>query len=122
MTETLSHHTPDPVAFAMYEGGIRLRIRLTPGSSADRIEDIVALADGGEVITARTRAIPEAGKANLALEKLVAQAFSVPRRDVRIASGHKARIKQVEIAGDPAPLLDTARRLWPSALNIGGPS
>lgn len=113
--------TPVRTALSAHDTGIRLRIRLTPGSSADRIEGLATLSDGAEIIAARTRAVPEDGKANLALQKLVAKAMSVRRGDVRIASGHKARIKLIEIEGDPAALLDTARRLWPSSTDrMGG--
>lgn len=94
--------------------GIRIAVRLTPSSSADRVEGVGRLSDGSAVLAARVRAVPEDGQANKALEKLVAKALRVPRSAVSVVGGHKARQKQLAVDGDPAVLLDLVRRLWPS--------
>ena len=64
---------------------------------------------------ARVRAVPEGGRANRALEKLIAKALGRPRSAVSVRSGHGARLKQLSVGGDGAALLDSARRLWPSS-------
>jgi uncharacterized protein len=87
--------------------GIELLVRLTPKSSADRIEGIGELSDGRRHLKARVRAVPESGKANKALEKLIAEAFGVPHRDVAVTAGGTSRLKTVAITGDPAALLAT---------------
>ena len=46
------------------------------------------------------RAIPEAGRANAALETLLARWLSVPPSTVNVAHGGKSRLKQVAVAGD----------------------
>ena len=79
--------------------GVTLKVRLTPKSSRD---EIVGVEDfGGEaVLKARVRAIPEDGRANEALEKLVARWLKVPPSSVKVTQGGKSRAKQVMVEGD----------------------
>lgn len=94
--------------------GIALSVRLTPRSSADAIEGVETAADGRAHLKARVRAVPEDGKANKALEKLVAKALRLPPRDVTVTSGTTSRLKTLSVTGDPArlakALLDVAGR------------
>ena len=46
------------------------------------------------------RALPEQGRANEALERLIAAWLHVPPSSVKVAQGHKSRTKQVLIEGD----------------------
>lgn len=86
--------------------GLTLKIRLTPGSSRDSIEG--AEQFGSEtVIRARVRAVPEKGKANDALVRLVAGWLGVGVSAVRLMSGGKSRLKSVLVEGD-ARLLEEA--------------
>ncbi len=93
---------------------LRLTIRLTPKASADRVDGIKELDDGTSVLAARVRATPESGRANRAVETLVADMFGVPRSAVTLIGGPKNRLKQLRIDGDPRALLDLAERLWPT--------
>jgi uncharacterized protein (TIGR00251 family) len=79
--------------------GVMLSVRLTPKSARD---EIVGVETFGEdtVLKARVRAVPEAGRANAALEQLVARWLKVPPSFVSVAQGGKARVKQVLIEGD----------------------
>jgi uncharacterized protein len=84
--------------------GVTLSVRLTPKSSRDAIEGVEAF--GGEaVLKARVRALPEDGRANAALEKLIAAWLDLPARSVTVAQGSKSRLKQVAIAGDASELI-----------------
>jgi len=56
-------------------------------------------------LKARVRAIPEDGKANIALIKLVAETFACPVSTIAIVSGAAARIKTLRIQGDSQNLL-----------------
>ena len=55
-------------------------------------------------LKARVRAIPEAGRANAALEMLIARWLGVPPSTVSVAHGGKSRLKQVAVAGDAEAL------------------
>jgi uncharacterized protein YggU (UPF0235/DUF167 family) len=80
-----------------------LPVRLTPKSSRD---EVVGIEDhGGEcVLKARVRAVPEAGRANAALETLIARWLGVPPSTVSVAHGGKSRLKQVALTGDSETL------------------
>lgn len=94
--------------FRVLDGGVELRVRLTPRGGADAIEGAAAAADGQAHLKARVRAVPEGGAANAALERLLAERLGVARRDVTLAAGATARLKTLRVAGDPVLL---ARRL-----------
>jgi len=83
--------------------GVMLTVRLTPKSARD---EIVGFETFGEeaVLKARVRALPEDGRANVALEKLIARWLKVPASSVSIAQGGRSRLKQVKIDGDPDDL------------------
>jgi uncharacterized protein len=80
-----------------------VRVRLTPKAGRD---EIVGVGDhGGEqVLKARVRALPEAGRANAALERLLADWLGVPASTVTVVQGGKSRLKRVAITGDPEHL------------------
>jgi uncharacterized protein (TIGR00251 family) len=76
-----------------------LVLRLTPRSSKDALEGLERLSDGRCVLKARVRAVPEDGKANEAILKLIAKALDLPRQSVSLESGATSRIKQVRLQG-----------------------
>jgi uncharacterized protein YggU (UPF0235/DUF167 family) len=80
-----------------------LAVRLTPKAQRDEVRG-AALFDGEAVIAARVRALPEAGRANQALEKLIAGWLGVPASSVKVAQGGKSRLKQVKVEGDAETL------------------
>lgn len=84
-------------------GRVRLRLRLTPKSSHDAVEGLVPTPEG-MALKARVRAVPEDGKANAAAEKMIAGWLDVARSTVAVVSGHKSRIKILEITGNAQSL------------------
>jgi uncharacterized protein (TIGR00251 family) len=72
----------------------RVRVRLTPRASRD---EIAGWQDG--VLRVRVSAPPIEGRANAALERLLAEALGVPKSAVRVSSGARSREKLVSIAG-----------------------
>lgn len=73
---------------------IRVSVHVTPRSSRDAIE-----AGAGGVLSVRVTAPPDAGKANAAVCRLVAEALGVPKSSVTVFRGHTARTKVLEIEG-----------------------
>lgn len=84
--------------------GVTVSIRLTPKASANRIQGLAQEADGGCVLKAAVTAAPEKGKANAALIKLLAKAWSLPKTSLTVISGATDRNKVLHIDGDPALL------------------
>ncbi len=91
-------------AFTPTVSGLRLRLRVTPSASLDRIDGPETLADGTTVLRLRVRAVPEGGKANAAATQLLAKALGLPKSAVTLVAGETARLKTVQIDGDPADL------------------
>jgi uncharacterized protein (TIGR00251 family) len=88
--------------------GIRVAIRLTPRSRADRIERIERIGRSAEnrpALKVSVTAPAAEGRANNALVQLLAKEFRVPKRDIALIAGQKSRDKMVHITGDPAALL-----------------
>jgi uncharacterized protein len=83
--------------------GVLLPVRLTPKAARDEIVGIEIFGDE-TVLKARVRALPEGGRANVALERLIARWLKVPSSAVRVTQGGKSRNKQVMIEGDPRSL------------------
>ena len=74
-------------------------MRLTPSGGADRIDGRALDANGKAYLKARVRAAPEDGKANAALEALLAKALGVAKGKVSVTRGTTARMKAVDIEG-----------------------
>lgn len=79
----------------------RLTVRVQPKASADRIEDWAEDDAGRKFLKIRVRAVPEDGKANSAVQNLVAKWLGVPKSAVRVVTGGKTRLKGLEIEGPP---------------------
>lgn len=84
--------------------GLTLYLRVTPNSGADRIDGTELRDDGSAVLRVRVTAAPDKGKANTAVIALIAKALGVPKSAVTLVSGDTARLKTLEVEGDPAEL------------------
>ena len=71
-----------------------LRVRLTPRAHRD---EVTGVRDG--LVLARVRAPPVDGRANAALERLLAKALGVPPSRVEVVRGQGAREKVVRVDG-----------------------
>ena len=97
--------------FRPTKNGIELFVRLTPGVTRDQIGAVELGANGREYLNARVRAVPDRGRANDALERLVAEWLGVPRSTVRVDAGAKQRLKTLRVDGDPATLATKAKQV-----------
>lgn len=80
----------------------RLTVRVQPGASVDRVEDVQTDDAGRTYLKVRVRANAEGGKANKAVEHLIAKWLKVPKSTVAVVTGAKSRIKGLDIDADSA--------------------
>ena len=73
---------------------MHLPITVVPGSSRDCIAGWL-----GDTLKVRVSAPPERGKANSAVERLLAEALNIPRARVQIIRGQSSARKVVAIEG-----------------------
>jgi uncharacterized protein (TIGR00251 family) len=76
------------------EGGVRLRVRLQPRSSRNKIGEVVA-----DELRVHVTAPPVDSAANAALELLLAEAAGLARSHVQIIRGTTSRHKTVFLSG-----------------------
>lgn len=103
----------------LHPDGISFAVRLTPRGGRDTVEGWSVDSAGQEYLRVRVRAVPEDGKANAALEALLAKGLDISRASVTIVSGAKARLKIVKVQGPAAKL---AGKLPKLALKTDGVS
>jgi hypothetical protein len=82
-------------------GHLRVEVRLTPRASRDAIDGEKLLSDGRSVLAARVRAVPEDGRANAALLRLIAETCGIAAGKVSLVAGAASRLKSIRIEGDP---------------------
>ncbi|MBE9554683.1 MAG: DUF167 domain-containing protein [Proteobacteria bacterium] len=92
--------------FSESADGALVAVRLTPKSSANAIRSIAQDADGSVHLKVTVTAVPENGKANAALLKLLAKTWKLPKTSLTLASGATSRHKVVHVAGDPVDLCE----------------
>ena len=71
-----------------------LDLKVSPKASRNAIGGFM-----GDTLKVMVSAAPERGKANQAVEALLAQALELPLSAVMVVAGHTAKTKRVEIAG-----------------------
>jgi len=77
-------------------------VRLTPKAGRDGIEGLKPTADGGMEMAVKVTAVPENGKANEALLRLLAKTLKLPVSSFSLVAGATDRHKQILIGGDGA--------------------
>jgi uncharacterized protein (TIGR00251 family) len=73
---------------------VKLPLKVVPGSSRTQIAGWL-----GDALRVKVAAPPERGKANAAVEELLAEVLGLPRGAVKIVSGATSARKVVEIVG-----------------------
>ncbi len=72
--------------------GREIVLRVTPGASRNTI------ARDGDTLRIHVTAVPEAGKANAAVLKLLAKAMGLPKSRLLLIRGETARDKVIRVA------------------------
>lgn len=75
-------------------GGAEVRVKVVPGASRDRIAGVL-----GDALKVQVAAAPERGKANAAVEALIADALGVARSAVTVVSGPTQPRKTIRVDG-----------------------
>lgn len=70
---------------------MEINVKVITRAKINRVEKI------GDIYIVRTTAVPDSGKANLAVQKWLAKYFSVSKSKVKILKGEKSRMKKIEI-------------------------
>ena len=73
---------------------MKLAVKVVPGSSQERIAGWL-----GDELKIRVRQVPEHGKANDAVRRLLSKTLDLPVGNIRIVSGSASPHKIVEILG-----------------------
>ena len=71
-----------------------IHVKVVPGSSRDRV-----VGRYGDGIKVQVSAPPEGGKANRAVEQVIAAALGIKAQQVRVVKGHSQARKVVEVDG-----------------------
>ncbi|MFP3545212.1 DUF167 domain-containing protein [Rhizobium sp. SIMBA_035] len=93
-------------AWTIFDGYLRLTVRLTPNGGRDAIDGLETDAEGDAHLRARVSAVPENGKANKALVALLAKSLRVPKSAIALVSGETSRKKILRIEGDTEDLVE----------------
>ena len=73
-----------------------LLIKVTPNAKSERIKKEIG-ADGAVLYKVYVTVVPEDGKANEAVLKLLAKALGVAKSNLTIVRGHTSRLKTIRI-------------------------
>lgn len=79
---------------------MKLVVHLTPKASHNKIEGWAEDEKGQKILRVKVTAVPEDGKANEALIKLLSKTFHIPPSRISLIRGATSRIKQLEIEGE----------------------
>ena len=71
-----------------------LDVKVVPGASRDRV-----VGRYGDGVKVQVAAPPEGGRANQAVERVLAEALGVKAQQVRVVKGHTRPRKVVEVEG-----------------------
>ena len=86
-------------------GGVRVHLRVTPRASRNAILGTMDGPEGRQLLKVAVTTVPEDGKANEAVLKLLSKTWRVPKSTLTIVAGLTDRNKVVAVAGDAKALL-----------------
>lgn len=81
-----------PDLSSLAQPGARLAVKVTPKASRDRIDP------SGDPIRVYVTAAPDRGRANAAVQKLLAKSLGIAKSRLRLVRGDTARDKLFEIS------------------------
>lgn len=100
-TQTNISHSPQTSSspWELHPEGVVLRVRLTPNAARAHVGALEYLSPDGHTgydwLKVQVTALPENGKANCALLKILAKHFKIARSRLHILRGKKDRFKHI---------------------------
>lgn len=91
--------------FTALSDGVSVNLRVTPRASVSRIHSVGETIPGTIALKISVTAVPEDGKANDAVIKLLANAWHLAKSDISVVKGPTDRNKVIHLRGDAATLL-----------------
>jgi uncharacterized protein (TIGR00251 family) len=85
------------MVFEKVNDGALLRIKLTPSASKNAVEGVFQDTNGIAWLKVKVAAIPEDGKANNALIKLLSKYLKIPKTSFSFHQGEKDRFKILKV-------------------------
>lgn len=82
----------------LYKDGCLLKIKLTPNAAFCGFKDIVTAADGTVYLKAYVNVVPEKGRANSELIKMLSKRLKIAKSNISIISGATEHYKKIYIA------------------------
>ncbi len=106
MSQPLSEATAAtaPMFLAIGRHGLEARLRVTPRARCERIEGVIADADGQRRLKVAVTEAADRGRANEAVIALLAREWGIPKSALAIVAGASDRRKTIVVAGN-APFL-----------------
>jgi uncharacterized protein YggU (UPF0235/DUF167 family) len=86
--------------------GVRLRVRVKPGSSRRAVLGRTCLPGGEAAVLVAVAEPPEGGKANEAVAALLAKLWRLPKTSIAVRVGAAGRTKILHVAGEPGALAE----------------
>jgi len=93
---------------------MKLIVHLTPKASHTKIEGWATDAKGQKVLQVKVTAVPEDGKANAALIKLLSKTLHISQSRISITRGTTSRVKQIDIDRE----IEDVKKKLETAVNI----
>jgi uncharacterized protein len=93
--------------FRAVAGGVLVAVRLAPKAVRPRIGPVIVGADGLGLLKVAVTEVPEKGKANAALIRILAKSWRLPKSAITVARGATDRNKMLRIEGQPTALMGT---------------
>jgi len=103
-----------------HKNGVTLAVKLTPNASKNAFVRIEMDSTGKTILRASVTVIPEKGKANAALIKLMSQKLNLPKSMFQIIAGQLSQHKSILISGNTEALaLEIPKKLEKLGLKQG---
>ncbi|QOJ13794.1 MAG: DUF167 domain-containing protein [Planctomycetia bacterium] len=96
----------DSLVVSQEEGGVAFGVKVVPGASRSRMVGVL-----GDVLKIAVAEPPEDGRANAAVQRLLAERLGVPAAAVDVVSGHSSPRKRIRVRGlSRSRLIEALRR------------